>query len=163
MFGRPKQASGMFMSQEVGRGLEVLANALDQQHPDATPDDMQMAAVWTYCVLIHLIMSLGRTDQASLINVSYAFGSLMSEHKAEGKWSLDKIAEDIDACQKLLIAEVGASNWSGFRDAAQRFYRRQGEAGAEQHIAEDSFVHIASTVAMAWVERLRQHGYIKLR
>lgn len=163
MFGRPKTANGLFLSQEVGRGLEIISNTFDREHPNATPTDFQVFSVWIFAVLTHVIGTLGRTDQASLTNVAYSFGSAMSEIPPEGRWPLDKLANEIEHCQKLLRANVGADNWGGLRDAAREYYQRNVGIGEVQFVPEAEFVKIGSTIGMAWVDRLRQSGHIKLR
>ena len=163
MFGRPKAASGLFLSQEVGRGMEIIGSTLERDHPDATSADFQTFCVWIYAVLIHIIMTHGRTDRNSLENVAYAFSSAMMQAPPEGRWSLDKYAEEIERCQQLLIGNVGSNNWGGLREAAKAFHQRQVNQGEQLDVSEDDFVRIGSTIGMAWVQRLRESGHVKLR
>jgi hypothetical protein len=163
MFGRPKAATGLFLSQEVGSGLDIISRTVENQHPDATPADVQGVAVWVYSLLLHIILTLGRTDRDAVQNLSYSFGLMMSEAPPEGRWALDKLAEEIHECQKLLRTNVGSNNWPGFEEAARSFYHRRASNGEELKIPEVDFVRHCTAIAFAWVDRLRQSGHIKLR
>jgi hypothetical protein len=161
IFGGPKFSDGPFLLREISNGFAATVSAMEAEHPNATAADVQALMVWVFALVLHCVLSWGRTDENAVALAFAEFGAMMQRETLDGKWSLDEFSSEIERCQRLLRTHVSKLDYEGSKEASIGFYRGIARKQPEPTLAEEDFVRFGVTTIAAAITRLRGSGHIK--